>query len=457
MPSDTALAAEIGGKLALFGGALIEVKHAGMFRYGENWRQNIQEYLSEADWLVYLFTDQDEDWGFCLFECGFFRGKMEENDERRLITLTRRPDQINDALKEFNAVCMTEDGIYKLLTEIYREDPWKISPQLKDDILRDTATSIVKVFTGSERVEANFDVAPSVVVEFSNIDVCKSDLRSGRMPIDAIISGIKDWQKLFGRQIDTGSWLWSDLVNDWEYKDVYEFLIARMMSNALQNRVPKGMMIRVGDSNEVYRLTLRRYERLASSRYRFHFTASLLDLPFSLDVQKTGDKQTVLYHLVVLSWYFRRRVVEELYSKILESIISLRQKKKTNVLPLFEELTSELIDIDAQSIIRGVDRQLIVQEALGNDPETVTLLRKLDDWYSTRSNMIQAMERGQSALDEVAKFLCQMAMINFDFYQAAARAYARGSKDLERPHELGISRDGGDEAAAANAGDHSQD
>jgi hypothetical protein len=61
MPSDTTLASEIGGKLALYGGALIEVKHAGMFRYGENWRKKIQEALTEADWLIYLYTDQDED------------------------------------------------------------------------------------------------------------------------------------------------------------------------------------------------------------------------------------------------------------------------------------------------------------------------------------------------------------------------------------------------------------
>jgi len=66
MPSDTGLAAEIGSKLALYGGNLVQIRHSGVFRSGDNWRQEVQAALNESDWLIYLFTDQDEDWGFCL-------------------------------------------------------------------------------------------------------------------------------------------------------------------------------------------------------------------------------------------------------------------------------------------------------------------------------------------------------------------------------------------------------
>ena len=276
---------------------------------GKTGGRGFKEALTETDWLIYLYTDQDEIPGICLFECGFFRATMEGNNDRRLTTLARHPEQINDALKEFNAATMTEEGMLKLLDEIYRKDPWQISPNLKDEVLKGTATSIVAAFTGVERVEANFDVAPSVIVEFINTETSKIDLKRGRMPADTLISGVKDWQQLFDREIDTGAWLWKDLVEEWPHRGVYEFLLARMMYDALERRVPKGTMLRSLNSEEVYRLTLRRYKRLASNKYRFHFTASLLDLPFSSRSKRPRRIKDPL-SFSSLSWYFRRRVVD---------------------------------------------------------------------------------------------------------------------------------------------------
>ena len=43
MPTNTALAQQIGSRLALYGGNQIKVTHAGKFRYGENWRARIQQ------------------------------------------------------------------------------------------------------------------------------------------------------------------------------------------------------------------------------------------------------------------------------------------------------------------------------------------------------------------------------------------------------------------------------
>jgi hypothetical protein len=433
MPSDTTLASEIGGKLALYGGSTIEVKHAGMFRYGEDWRKKIQHCLNESHWLIYLFTEQDEDWGFCLFECGYFRATMEAEGNRRLITLARSPEQINAALKEFNAAPMTQEAMYKLLDEIYRQDPWNISPNLKDETLRESAASIVSLFTGGERVEANFDVAPSVVIEFHDSGVERNNLKNGRMPGGTIISGVKDWQKLFNRELDTGAWLWTDLTSEWAHKEVYEFLLARIMYDALEKRIPKGIMMRSLSSDEVYRLTLRRYERLANTKVKLYFTASLLDLPFSISIQKAREPQTVLYHLVALSWYFRRRVVDELYRKVLELRSAARQKK-VSVGQLFDEIAYELVDIDAQSIIRGVDNRLIVEESLGNSVEVKLILDKFNDWYRLRTQMFEKMSLGPEALEEVANTIGLMSALNFEFYKLSARAYADAAAGLEAPH-----------------------
>src|SRR5215469_15476440 len=39
---------------------------------GAAWREAIVELLTRANFLVLVFTDPDEDWGWCLYESGFF-------------------------------------------------------------------------------------------------------------------------------------------------------------------------------------------------------------------------------------------------------------------------------------------------------------------------------------------------------------------------------------------------
>jgi hypothetical protein len=39
---------------------------------GAPWRQEIVKWLDMSSYLVLVFTDPDEDWGWCLYETGFF-------------------------------------------------------------------------------------------------------------------------------------------------------------------------------------------------------------------------------------------------------------------------------------------------------------------------------------------------------------------------------------------------
>ena len=223
MPTDTPLAEAIGKNLALYSGNQVKVTHAGQFRYGEQWRQRIEQELDEADWLILLYTDPDEDWGFCLYECGYFRHIM-ENDKgntKRLITFCRRQGQINDALEEFNALVVDEKSVYTLLEDIYLKDPWKAKANLEHGLLTDTAKKTVSTFMGSERVEKIFDVAPSVIFEVVVSDMVKEDLKGGRLSPEMTVSGTKDWWRLFGRDINTGGWQWQELTKIGGYSPGY--------------------------------------------------------------------------------------------------------------------------------------------------------------------------------------------------------------------------------------------
>lgn len=435
MPTDTPLAQYIASRLALYGGNQVNVTHAGRFRYGADWAEEIERELKQAHWLIYLCTDQNEDWGFCLFECGYFRRTMEGDVRKQLITFCRKPEQISAALKPFNAVVISEESVTKLLEEIYLRDPWKVSPDLDPTDLKGTANQIFKEFTGSEPVEANFDIATSVTIEVVLSDTAKAELKQNRVPADVIISGTHDWQRLFGREVDTGGWKWHDLISARPYGEVYEYLIARMISDALSAHMPKGMLLRAANLDRLYRITLRRYERIAGNKYRFYFTAAQVDAPFFDLAPERGqnEKETILYHLINLSWFFRRRMVDQLYSRALE-VLSMGKPSLPIVKELYDAIGSELMQFSAQAIIRGVDNLHVLQRALDqNDEDAQMIIERLETGRELRDHIFRAMTEGINGLHSVARDLYSMAIQNHDIYRKIAAGYARIAQELEPP------------------------
>src|SRR4029077_9448805 len=204
-------------------------------------------------------------------------------------------------LKEFNALVINEHEVARLMKQIYHQDPWKINPDLSGEDIGDAAKYIVARFLDTEKVEKNFDVAPEITFEINYDDRAERELESFRLPSDTTISGVKDWNKLFGKETDTGAWPWKELAGDWEYASIYEFLFAKMIRDAVKSDMPRGVLLRSVTSHELYRVTLRRYETFANAKkYRFHLTAAELNLPFDLPSDLYDKKETVLYHLINL-------------------------------------------------------------------------------------------------------------------------------------------------------------
>jgi hypothetical protein len=435
MPTDTTLANDIGSKLAEFAGQKVKVSHAGKFRIGEKWRPKLEEELNTANWLIYLHTDPDEDWQFCLYECGYFSGKKHPGDrEWSLTTFCRRQEQITPALAEFNALVMNENEVVRLLKQIYKQEPWEINPDLSDETIANAAKYIFTKFSDTLKVEQNFDIAPGIIFDLNYDDLAKRELESFRLPLGTTVSGVKDWQKLFGKETDTGGWPWKELAGDWEYSSVYEFLFAKMIRDAIKNDMPRGVLLRSVTSHELYRVTLRRYEKFANgNKYRFHLTAAELNLPFDLPSDLSEKKETVLYHLVNLTWYFRRRFVDNLYNQLL-GLAEIQNADHARFTSLFDDIRHELMDIQAQSIIRKVDSPFVVRNALGrDDPAIRQLMDRATKWYQLQPEIFSLMDGGSSKVREVIDKMYELAQINFTFYQTVAQIYCDTSRTLEPP------------------------
>jgi hypothetical protein len=272
MPSDTDRANQIGSKLALYSGNKVKVSHAGKFRVGDDWMAKIKRELDRANWLIYLHTDPGEDWEFCIFECGYFLGKRPASTkDRRLITFCRKQDQITAALKGFDALVISEQAVFNLMHQIYRNPPWSIYPNLSDDEIMTVAKSIVTSF-GGEPTATNYGVAPGMIFEIDLDDTAKRELIHFKLPTSTVITGTDEWHQLFGKRADTGGWFWTDLASalDRAHASVYEFLFAKMFQDAIDKNQPRGVLLRSAESGELYRVTLRRYEKFSDGiKHRF--------------------------------------------------------------------------------------------------------------------------------------------------------------------------------------------
>lgn len=435
MPTDTKLAELIGSQLALYGADQVKVKHAGLFRFGDNWRQEIQQELDWADWLVFLHTGQDADWGFCLFECGYFQARMEAGGkDKRLIILCRNAELISPALEQYKAAEATPESILALLQQIYQQPPWALAPSVAPEYLKITAKVIYDAFTGQGVQVRNFDVATGFTIEAILDEPSRENLGRGQIPPGSEVSGTLDWQRLFGKDLNTGAWLWKDLVAEWPYRATYEFLIASMISDALSQDSPKSTAIRSPDSSDLYRLTLRRYEQMAGDKYRFFFTLAPLDLPFEVPPEPQYQaKETTFYNLVNLSWYCRRRLVDQLYDRALQ-LQACSNPDPAILTRLYRDIRYELTNLAAQSIMRGIDNPLALRRALANGSgEIDSLLERLQSWGSLRTEIFKATEKGSKGLPCIVRAMYALAMQNFDFYRKVAAGYAACASAVSPP------------------------
>ena len=208
----------------------------------------------------------------------------------------------------------------------------------------------------------------------------RDQLHDGRIALDAPVSGLKNWQQLFGKMTETGAWLWGDLRRDWPFVDAYEYLIARMMIDAFEGKEPAGTILRAPTHEEFYRMTLRRFEQVSGDRYRFHFTAGRVDQPFEVAKYEGAMRETVLYHLVNLTWYFRRRIIDKLYGRILQ-VLSMPHRNAAEVANLYDDLGRELMLVKAQSIMRRVDNLYDPAAGLRRRPA-----RRRDAWRGSKAS-----------------------------------------------------------------------
>lgn len=132
--------------------AKLDIRFAAEIPPGTEWRDFIVEHTATANWLILLMTDPDEDWDWCLFECGRFEASMAASTDR-LVCLVPPRYKPPSQLSHFQAVEATPEKVRALLADIFVSDaPLPGFDPINPNADLDSATSgIISAFQQRQR------------------------------------------------------------------------------------------------------------------------------------------------------------------------------------------------------------------------------------------------------------------------------------------------------------------
>ncbi len=109
---------------------------------GVPWRKTIAEHLNLSSFLVLVFTDPTEDWGWCLYETGFFDAlsQIPDSKSRRIYCLHNASTAPPSPIADLQTIPATHKDVAQWLSELFtytkQTKPafWQDIPKLADKI-----------------------------------------------------------------------------------------------------------------------------------------------------------------------------------------------------------------------------------------------------------------------------------------------------------------------------------
>ena len=107
---------------------------------GAAWREAVVELLTRANFLVLVFTDPDEDWGWCLYESGFFDALSQSESRRRIWCLHNASTDPPPPIAKLQTIPAKETDVQQWLKELFKGTGqtkdlfWEAIPELAEKI-----------------------------------------------------------------------------------------------------------------------------------------------------------------------------------------------------------------------------------------------------------------------------------------------------------------------------------
>jgi hypothetical protein len=329
-------------------------------------------------------------------------------------------------------VAANEDGVRGLFEDIYSNDPWRINPSIFQDnheAVMDAVRRVCQACKVGAGPMHNLQIAPLI-----NIRVKKSliaELKKGSIPPSSPVTGEGTWETVFGKPEGTAGWTWQDLTAGIAHTSAWEYQLSAMMAEAVERRSVRYPSIAVrisviGDANsDIYRVGLRRVAEFEDD-FEFVYVLSRIRLPFEAS---QDDRQTMLYHLFHLAWYFRRRFVEQHMRKMEELAYQQdtdqhRARGYAGTAEWDEAVRSLSVDLkvlEADAQVRGLERRMQVRRALPADKQEL-VEHMFNDFQPLLDQLNAAIINPTPLPREICEILTKMDPINKWFYENSLKA-----------------------------------
>jgi hypothetical protein len=168
---------------------------------GKNWRDEIAQHLKLSSLLVLIFTDPEEDWGWCLYETGFFDALTQIPDatqDRRIYCLHNPSATPPSPIANLQTIAAEPEDVSRWLRGLF-----EYTKQTKKEFVNDIpeiANQICELFADAKK---SIYCAKSI-----NIVLKCSSLKSvDDLPEDTVIQGDDGlMQELFGTNSGQIDW-----------------------------------------------------------------------------------------------------------------------------------------------------------------------------------------------------------------------------------------------------------
>jgi hypothetical protein len=434
-------ARQVAGQLALFGGPNVKVICSANFERGEEWEPKIREGLAKAHWLVLLYTGPHTDWDWCLYETGYFRALMDKEPDRRLICLHDPNFPVPAPLRGINHVPAIESAVEKLFEDIYKRKPWELNPEIFEnnlDAVKDAVKRVCQNCRFGSGPKDNRRITPLLNVRIKKKELPQLD--QGAIPGSSPVTGEGRWETLFGKPEATAGWTWAELVTGVVDIAAWEYQLAMMMSEAMNQRsvqypsIAVRILIRGSeDTQNVYRIGLARVSEFEDDM-EFVFIVTRIRTPFE---PSDDGSETMLYHLFNMAWHFRRRFIEyhrlkmEDLSEVQSSMRNAGRENdfKKEVMRAVRDIRIDLSSVEADSQVRGFSRIVSMRRAFpAADRDRLDAYLNME-WPPLYTRLLDEMQKDEPKPQTIREILDKMDPINKWFYQRSLAELARRASE----------------------------
>ena len=105
---------------------------------GADWKSDLRKHLSNADMLLFMFTEPSATWDWCLYECGIFTPlRRPDNDheerERRIVCLHYKDGKPPKPLSHLRSIEATPRNVEEFLEALFHQTEFTNSDEPLDD------------------------------------------------------------------------------------------------------------------------------------------------------------------------------------------------------------------------------------------------------------------------------------------------------------------------------------